>query len=465
MQADAFAVAFLSAEKEVLASKRAAADSVLGHRTPDHLRDVALAMGASMARECARTNPHLFAKLDRSDFDKCGLIGTRLGLYKLDGTWSTDAGVVSAKGASYDRQNPAAAADGLCGHGTIISRAKDLGTGVCSHSPVELTTFFAQDSPPPKSGGYAETFSVRLSDGRFEPFKPPDFATVLGQNIHSEVGASVDHCILAHMGTDYGDNPLDCPFYVSMFYSGLSEGPKGSIGCVPLDTAPPADFGAGSRPLFGAPVMGLSRKSTVALPVTVDMLGEDGHEIVDLMRAQVSEAWSPAAGPDTVARIASFWQPCEPPDGSSAAFASADDFARHMRSEASWAFDDPAHTAMAVQMYKALADRFNAIQARDATSDGSRAFASGGFLSAKLLVTTPIPLASVAAKGPVAFTVMRNLRRAAAEMGVDRIAVAKRRSVMAGMRARAGVNVASGHHFYMCEKQRGLVHAHRVKIA
>jgi hypothetical protein len=468
-------IAYLSCEKEVVASKTrggsskyVAADQT-GDPTPDHLNEISLVMGANMARECARTNPRVFAKLSSEHFKQCGLIGTRLGLYQLNGAWATDAGVVSAKGASYDRQDPLAAAQGLSGHGTIISRAKNLATGVCSHSPVELTTYFAQDPAPAKplkaGGGYADSFSVRLSDGRFESFKPADFATVLGQNIHSELGASEDHCIQAHICPDYGDNPLDCPFYVSMFYSGLSEGPKGSIGCVPLDTAPPADFGAGCRPLFGAPVMGLSRKSTVALPVTVDMLGADGAEIVELMRAQVSEAWSPAADPATVARIASFWQPCEPPGGSGAIFNSLDEYARHMRSEATWAFDNPADTAMAVQAYKALADRFNAIQARDAGSDGSRAFATGKFLSASLTAFTPIPLASTAAAGPIAMTVMRNLRRAAAELGIDKVAVMKRKQMMQ-VGANASKAVAkTGPHFYMCHQGGGPTHAHRAKLA
>jgi hypothetical protein len=474
MLGKSYGAAYLSCEKEVIASKTKGGSKYValdeaGHPTPDHLNEISLVMGANMARECAQTNPHVFSKLSRDHFRACGLLGTRMGLYQINGAWATDAGVVSAKGASYDRQDPLAAAQGLSGHGTIISRAKDLSSSMCSHSPVELTTYFSQDPSPPKplkaGCGFADSFSVRLSDGRFESFKPSDFATVLGQNMHSELGASEDHCIQAHICSDYGDNPLDCPFYVSMFYSGLSEGPKGSIGCVPLDTAPPADFGAGCRPLFGAPVMGLSRKSTVALPVTVDMLGTDGTEILELMKAQVSEAWSPAAPPETIARIASFWQPCEPPNGPSAIFNSADDYARHMHSEATWAFDNPADTAKAVQLYQALAYRFNTIQARDAGSDGSRAFAAGKFLSASLLVFTPIPLASAAASGPVAFTVMRNLRRAAADLGLDKIAVMKRKQTM-HVGASAGKAVAkTGPHFYMCHQGGGPTHAHRAKLA
>jgi hypothetical protein len=183
------------------------------------------------------------------------------------------------------------------------------------------------------------------------------------------------------------------------------------------------------------------------------------------MRAQVSEAWSPAADPATVARIASFWQPCEPPGGSGAIFNSVDEYARHMRSEATWAFDNPADTAKAVQLYQALAYRFNTIQARDAGSDGSRAFAAGKFLSASLLVFTPIPLASAAASGPVAFTVMRNLRRAAADLGLDKIAVMKRKQTM-HVGASAGKAVAkTGPHFYMCHQGGGPTHAHRAKLA
>ena len=437
----------------------------------DHLSMVAAEMSLQMCAACSATNPHVFTKMSKSSYTDCGLLATRMGHCLTTGQWGTEAAVVSAKGASYDSSDPRAAAEGLSGHGTLISRIRDLATGACYHSPVELTTYFAQDPKPPPC--LAKVLTIRLSGQpaqgepagfSFKKFTLSDLATTYSQNVHREVGVSENCCTLAHICSDYSKNPLECPFYVSMFYSGLSEGPSGSIGCIPLDTNPPANFGAGCRPLFGAPVMGLSNKSTIALPVTSQMLStpgaDDGEEILGIMREQVSEAWSPEADPKTIAHMASFWHPCEPPDSLGVVFQSADEYASHIRSETTWAFKNPEHTAHAVHLYKHLADRFNAIQARDASSDGARAYAFGQYLSATLRFTMPIPRASMEDE-PTVLSGMRNLRRAATELGFNKIAAF--RPKMAAIHARA--KIPSDHPFYMCDRGGGVVHSHRHVLA
>jgi hypothetical protein len=429
--------------------------------TPDSDAQLARRLAPLMARCAAQTNPHLFAKLTRAHHDAMAPVIIRLGRLLHTGAWANCLAVVSAKGASYDAQNPAAAASSLSGHGTVISRIKDGAT--CMHCPVEGTTYLIVDRDPPP--GLASSFTIKLSDGSSKAFDHTELATVIAQNVHEYVGMSCDCCMLSHLRADYGDDASKCPFYVSAFYTGLSEGPQGSLGCVPIDTSPPASFGAGSRPVFGAPVMGLSKPSTAAVPVTADMLGQSPQEhgeILSLIRAQVAEAWSPEVDPKTVATIASFWQPCEAPDHPGVCFAVAADAARCIRSENTWAFDRPEHTAMAVQLYRELAEKFNELQAKDTASDGSRAHAFGQYLSASLRIILPIPRAcGQQQQRPLSLSCMRNLRAAAASMGVAKLAACPLKA--AGISARA--KVPSEAHFYMCDRGSGPVHAHRAKLA
>jgi hypothetical protein len=432
--------------------------------TPDSVEALARRLAPLMSRCAAQTNPHLFAKLTQAHHDALAPVIVRLGRLLHTGAWSNCLAVVSAKGASYDAQNPAAAASSLSGHGTVISRVKDHANGgTCLHCPIEGTTYLSVSRDPPP--GLAASFTIRLVDGTCKVFDHAELATVIAQNVHEYVGMSCDCCMLSHIRSDYGDDTSKCPFYVSAFYTGLSEGSQGSLGCVPLDTSPPASFGAGSRPLFGAPVIGLSRPSTVAVPVTAEMLGQsadDHREVLGLIRAQVSEAWSPEVDPKTVATIASFWQPCEAPDHPGVCFGNPADAARCIRSENTWAFDRPEHTAMAVQLYRELAETFNALQAKDPASDGSRAHAFGQFLSATLRIILPIPRAGQQnQQKPLSLSCMRNLRAAAATIGVAKLAACPLKA--AGISARA--KVPSEAHFYMCDRGSGPVHAHRAKLA
>jgi hypothetical protein len=404
-----------------------------------------------------------FAELTAKHHAEMAPVVVRLGSLFHSGQLSASFAVVSAKGAAYSETgtNPGG---GLSGHGTVIARIRDASTGLCKHLPVEGTTYLAVDPPPPK--GYASNFTVRLADGSSKSMELTELATVMGQNVHHYLGATPDVCVLAHIKSDYPKG-VEPPFFKSVFYSGLSEGSGGSIGCVPLDTEPSVDLKCGSKPLFGAPVLGLSHPSTMAVPVSASMLADtpaECDELQGLMRKQVSEAWSPEADPKTIATIASYWQPCESPDSPGIAFRSPDDAAKHIRSETTWAYDHPAHTKMAVHYYQAVATRFNTLQASDPQSDGGRAHAFGGYLSVSLVVTMPVPLASSLQQGrvePVALSSIRNLRKASAEIGMSKLANCPLK--MAQINARA--KVQSGEHFYMCDQGNGPVHAHRVLLA
>ena len=417
----------------------------------------------------AATDPwgRLFGNLSRQDHITMAACLMRLGALLSRGDWTTAFAVVSAKGPSYTEENPNAPG-ALSGHGTVVSRLRTAGTTY--HGPLEGTTYLCQDPPVPPS--MDEGFRVRLDDGSVAAFDNSVFATVFAQNVHRCVGISADNCILGHLQADYGSNPQRCPFYVSAFYTGLSEGDGLTLGCIPLDTNPPANFCSGAQPVFGAPVMGLSRPSTMAVTVPPSLLSDDPKEqdqLVALIDAQMQEACCPEASQDTIAAIASYWQPVAPlrttaelmpplVSGGGMPLLRRSGFGGLLRTINTWAFDDPAAAGMAVRLYGALAIRFNLLQARDPQCDGVVAAAFGHYLSAALRFDVPMrPRGS----GVVALSTMRNLRQAAADVGIAALVDCPLK--MAQVQARSAIGAE--HHFYMCDRGEGPVHAHRARLA
>ncbi len=389
------------------------------------------ALATAMDAE-ARTNP-LFAGMTPEHHAAMAPVLLRLGRMLHEGRWTLDLGVVSAKGPSCDLN---AQAPELCGHGTVISRHECDGKMV--HAPNEGTTYLTVD--PPLEEGLADRLRVRLTNGQEQEFALSEFQTVLAQNMHEAVGLGVRPRILAHIADKYADPKKECPFYVAMFYSGLRENAN-SLGCVPVENTGSATF--------GAPVMGLSNPTTMAMPVQIDC------ELQRLITAQADEAWSPAADQKTMRTISSFWQPVRPPHKNHL----REDPGRFIRAECTWSFDNPAHTAAAVRVYDALATRFNALQERDGCDDGARLSAFGQFLSATLRWTMDAPQQGT----QFDLTTMRNLKRATAEtpqlVTLLRAAPHKEREI--GKRA----SVESDHHIYMCQETLSLVHSHRAKLA
>jgi hypothetical protein len=419
----------------------------------------------------------LFANLSRQDHATMAVALLRLGGMLRSGDWTTSFAVVSAKGPAYTEACPDAPG-ALSGHGTVISRIRTAapasGRPQTFHGPLEGTTYLCQDPPTPE--GMAEGLTVRLDDGSVAPFDNSAFATIFGQNVHRTVGISADNNVLGHLQADYGDTPQRCPFYVSVFYTGLSEGALGSLGCIPLDTKPPPSFCSGAQPVFGAPVLGLSMPSTMAVPVSAAMLADDADErsaLLALLDAQMQELCPPEANQDTIAAIASYWQPVAPlrtgadlllpaaAAGRGAPLLRRRNFAGLLRSVNTWAFDDPADAGMAVRLYGALALRFNSLQAKDPAGDGVVAAAFGHYLSAALRFD--IPMRPANSPGVLAMSTFRNLRQAAADIGLGALTSCPLK--MAAIDARAAVPVASDHHFYMCSRGEGPVHAHRVRLA
>ena len=427
------------------------------------LRDVVDASGserglASMIARETRGN-HLFAACTDVHHAKLAKVLCRLGAMLKSGDWDTSFLVASAKAASYSLDNPGSASC-LSGHGAAITRVRDSASGQYIHAAVEGTTYAAVGRPMP--AGYPSVLPIKLAGQAGEPDKvvPMNLAelmTSVGQNIHKDLGISPRSRIQAHFLPEYQD-PQDCPFYVSAFYTGLKEGPGASIGCVPVDTCPSAQYLAGEKPLFGAPVMGLSKPSTMAIPISSETFSAAGvpepEKVLKLMAAQVEEAWPPMMTKSQLKSVMSYWQPVASPDLPSL---TGDDYAHHIRSENCWGYDDPKHTALAVKVLSGLADRFNELQAKDPASDGSRAVAYGQFLSASLRVCLPVPKNT---KG-FSLSTMRNMRKAADDIGMRRLSACPLRARMIDARAK----LKAGHGFYMCDKGEGLVHSYRYRLA
>lgn len=456
---DAFASARISptldaddCENKALSEQMVAAalrEVYRAHRTPQ-------ALCASMSREAKRT-PGMFAACTEDHHRDMAAVLFRLGRMLDAGDWTLDLAVASAKGPSYSEDNPQAG-EGLCGHGASIARVKDPATGLYQHYPVEGTAYLTVDMPPPK--GYPTSLPLKLASGEVKTFPLETVATVLAQNMHELIGLSQHAQVLAHIRQDYGTNPLACPFYVSTFFTGLSEGKSGSLGCIPLDTCPAPMFRAGAKPLFGAPVMGLSNPATMAIPVTADMLAEDGseakgREMAELISAQVSEAWGPSLTEQALRNYFTYTQPVKSPD---APALTADNYAASIRSENAWFYDDPKVTRQAVQVYSALAQRFNELQAKDPASDGAVASAYGQYLSACLGISLPVPRS--AAK--FALSTAKNMRKAAEDIGLGAAIAA---CLMKSRMIHARASVQASEPFYMCNRGEGFVHSHRVKLA
>lgn len=434
----------------------AEARHALGLRAPDaeglRALDAGLAerLAARMAKE-ADASP-LFAALRPEHHAGMARALVRLGRMLHTKEWDNHFTVCSAKGASYNEDIPETCSN-LAGHGTLLASIRGA-DGVRRYVPVEGTSYFRADPPPPP--GYAQELTLHCEDGSQISVPFHNALTLTAQTVHQILGISPDCGILAHLSTDYHDDPSKCPFYKAVFYMAAHDTGEGALGCIPLDTCPPEVYKAGMRPLFGAPLMGLSRPTTMAMQVGKELLGDtpaQRDEVHALLVEQLSEMYSPPTHRGDV--LSSFWQPCAPPDALPPPLAGD---APCGMAECTWAFDHPDHTAMAVAVCRELAARFNALQAQDPANDGVVAAAFGKFLSAALTLRVRVPRQGAPQPRMSTF---RNLRLAANQVGVAQLAACPLKN--ADIQARA--SVPSEHPFYMCTEGNGPVHAHNVRLA
>ena len=419
---------------------------------PQGLRALDASLAAALAERMrqAAAKSHLFAALGPQDH--AGMAGALVRLGRLLHTqeWANHFTVCSAKGAAFTEVTPETCAS-LAGHGTLLASVRGA-DGVRIYVPVEGTSYFRADPPPPP--GYAQELTLHCEDGSQMSVPFHNALTLTAQTVHQILGISPDCGILAHLSTNYKD-PSQSPFYVAAFFMAALDA-NGSLGWIPLDTCPPETFKAGMRPLFGAPLMGLSPSSTMAMQVGRELLGETPEqqaEVHALLVDQVSEMYSPPT--DRVDVLSSFWQPCAPPDALPPPLAGDAPFGQ---AECTWAFDNPDHTTMAVAVCRELAARFNALQAQDPANDGVVASAFGKYLSAAFILRVRVP--KQGAPQPKMSSI-RNLRLAATQVGINQLAACP----MKNTEIRARASVPSEHPFYMCAEGNGPVHAHNVRLA
>lgn len=305
----------------------------------------ALAKHMESMSDASAPNRHLFAKLAAKDHALMAPVLLRLGALLRSGDWALGFAVVSAKGASY---TPSSDGSELNGHGTIISRHK-CSNGEFAHQPLEGTSYITCDRT--RDPSLPLKLTVQLNDNTMHAFDLAELGTILSQNMYTVAGLSRFSRVLGHINNQY-ENPLaDCPFYVAAFYSSLPMGKDTrTIGCVPFELSSRGQTGH----IFGAPVIGLSSRTTVAAPIVSEQ-----EDLIQFLREQANEAWPPEASPRQVENLMSFWQPCDTVDYSSQTL----DMSRCIRGECNSSFDNPQHASMAAVLYKVIATRFNVLQA------------------------------------------------------------------------------------------------------
>ena len=334
----------------------------------------------------------------------------------------TNVAVVSAKGPSYNANNANQPnqATGLCGHGTVIMRHV-LPTGQCNHRALEGTAWLST-VPSALCITAADGLPVKipfvLKDGSSCSMDIATFGTCLGQSLYRIAGVTPVHRIEAKL-PPVSMNAATSPFYHSVFFSGLSYD-SDSLGSMAFDASSSSD-----KPVFGAPVLGLGSSTSLALPITPDLLSDDPKEARQLLQAvrdQANEAWPPRASGTLLRNMMSFYVPVTvAPDvrsltgGVSAAECICGQF--------TVAFDNPLHAEATSFLYGRIAEAFNEL---NKGGDGGVATWNGQYSSATLRVFIPVAgLYRAAAPGgkPVQLSTLRNMQKVASDLGIPPVTV------------------------------------------
>ena len=179
----------------------------------------ALAADMLAARDA---HPALFSALSDDHIKDMATVLHRLGKAAHCKRWTLDLAVVSAKGPQADMR--AADPPELCGHGAGLSVCVSDDGKKTVFTPSEGTTYLVVDAPFPD--GFADRLTVsstNIDTGASSSITltAAQLQTILAQNMHTDLGFTHFARMQAHLQQTY-ENPLvDCPFYVSVFYSGM----------------------------------------------------------------------------------------------------------------------------------------------------------------------------------------------------------------------------------------------------
>ena len=142
-------------------------------------------------------------------------------------------------------------------------------------------------------------------------------------------------------------NGNDSPFYHSVFFSGLSYNGE-SLGSILFNISQ-----ASQQPVFGAPVLGLSMSTLLALPITSNLVSDyvdAAKRIVQNLKDQASKAWPPAASSREMQHMMSYYAPVDTvEDMKSLSGTSA---SQCVCGQFTVAFDNPVHRDAVTQLYK-----------------------------------------------------------------------------------------------------------------
>ena len=437
----------------------------------------------AVKKELTRTvaaNPRLFGRLTTPDLEAasatlsrvCSLFTTpHTRAHTTKGVYGgpvLDAhlAVVTAKGPSYN-PNDTTGGGGLCGHGAALMQHV-LPDGKCVHRALEGTSWLAyvptaacrtaQDGSPVK-------IPLRLADGTSVPMDAATLGTCLGQGLYSLLGVSPMHRIegkLLPMSMDTKTSP----FYHSVFFSGLSYDDS-ALGSMAFDASANPD-----KPLFGAPVLGLGKDTSLAVPITPDLLSDDpatAQQALLSIKAHTSEGWPPQASPQHIETMMSFYAPVHmaPSVRSLTGGVSSKDC---MCGQFSVAFDNPMHREAVAALYARVADRFNQLNKADPKSDGSVMTATPQFSSCTVRVFLPADrmFAATTRLSPgegVALSTLRNVRQVVAEMGLQSL-ICTPPAPPVSTRIRVGARVeGEDTHLFHRTGRGGLRHVHRYTLA
>ena len=261
------------------------------------------------------------------------------------------------------------------------------------------------------------------------------------------------------------------PFYHSVFFSGLSYDDS-ALGSMAFDASANPD-----KPLFGAPVLGLGKDTSLAVPITPDLLSDDpatAQQALLSIKAHTSEGWPPPASPQHIETMVSFYAPVHmaPSVHSLTGGISAKDC---VCGQFSVAFDNPMHREAVAALYARVADSFNKLNRADPKSDGAVMTATPQFSSCVVRVFLPVDRLYAAAtqlspKEGIALTTLRNVRQVVAEMGIQSLictppAPPVSTQAQARVGARVGVDTVTDTHLFHRTGRGGLRHVHRYTLA
>ena len=302
--------------------------------------------------------------------------------------------IVSAKGPKFSTTNSE-----LNGHACAVAQTLSS-EGEASYTIGEGTSNMCMRNPPLTC---QKTATLPLTTGD----KSFDIMEALGI-IAESMGDLTSTCGVTRVGqfipsSFEGTDPyVSCPFYMAGFFMGL-EMNSCTPGVIPLDTRrgvglvgseaagnPPPGVSVQCPPVFGAPVAALADETVRALPINLaEAMGkEEALKFLGQVKTRNDQTYPPQILLEDVQKLMAPWGPLLAFDGATAA---KFDPEHTWISSCAEAFDDADVLRTVYEYKRRLADKFNAIQSKDAGDDGVRMTVRCHMLSAVSHFHIPLP--------------------------------------------------------------------------